>query len=159
MDTEKIKRSITELLERAHLDFQSVSVEYREQENAFWCDVVARDLLVYSNKQSEFLGAVNHLAKRILERQMPEPSSLENRLRLVIDINGEHKRKVEAVEATAHMMAERARYFKADVEVEPMSAGDRKIVHEFLEKAEDLKTESIGDGFDRRVMIKYVGLL
>ena len=57
------------------------------------------------------------------------------------------------------MMAERARYFKSSVEVDPMPAFERRIVHEFLSDAIDLKTESTGFGAKRRVVIKYVGAL
>ena len=55
------------------------------------------------------------------------------------------------------MMSERARYFKSNVEVDPMSAFDRRVVHEFLSNMPDLKTESMGFGPTRRVVIKYIG--
>lgn len=57
------------------------------------------------------------------------------------------------------MMGERARYFKSSVEVDPMSAFERRVVHEFLSNASDLKTESMGFGPTRRVVIKYIGIL
>ncbi len=76
---------------------------------------------------------------------------------LVIDINGFQKKRIEAVRAIAHMMGERARYFKSSMEVDPMPAFERRIVHEFLANATDLKTESTGVGRDRRVVIKYIG--
>ena len=65
--------------------------------------------------------------------------------------------EIENVRAIAHMMSERARYFKSNIEVDPMSSFDRRIVHEFLSDATDLKTESQGEGYSRRVVIKYVG--
>ena len=55
------------------------------------------------------------------------------------------------------MMAERARYFKSNIEVDPMSAFERRVVHEFLAGETDLKTESTGYGPTRRVVIKYLG--
>jgi predicted RNA-binding protein Jag len=55
------------------------------------------------------------------------------------------------------MMSERARYFKSNIEVDPMSAFERRVIHEFLSEATDLKTESIGTGSSRRVVIKYTG--
>jgi spoIIIJ-associated protein len=54
------------------------------------------------------------------------------------------------------MMAERARYFKSNIEVDPMPAFERRIVHMFLEDAKDIKTESEGQGSNRRVVIKYI---
>ncbi len=66
---------------------------------------------------------------------------------------------MESIRAVAHMMSERARYFKSSVEIDPMPAFDRRVVHEFLAQAPDLKTESIGFGPTRRVVIKYVGAM
>ena len=40
-----------------------------------------------------------------------------------------------------------------------MSAFERRIIHEFLSDASDLKTESIGTGRSRRVVIKYIGTI
>ena len=56
------------------------------------------------------------------------------------------KKRVDNVKAVAHMMSERARYFKSNIEVDPMSAFERRVVHEFLSNATDLKTESVGFG-------------
>ena len=78
---------------------------------------------------------------------------------ILIDINGFQKKKVEGIHAVAHMMAERARYFKSNIEIDPMSAFERRIVHEFLSSATDLKTESQGEGRSRRVVIKYTGTI
>jgi predicted RNA-binding protein Jag len=74
----------------------------------------------------------------------------------VVDINNHHKKRVESVKTIAYMMAERARYFKSSIELDPMPAFDRRIVHEYLSNAPDLKTESLGDGANRRVVIRYV---
>ena len=49
------------------------------------------------------------------------------------------KKRVDNVKAVAHMMSERARYFKSNIEVDPMSAFERRVVHEFLSNATDLK--------------------
>ena len=54
------------------------------------------------------------------------------------------------------MMAERARYFKSSIDVEPMPPHERRIVHEFLSTMPDMKTESVGEGSKRHIVIKYV---
>jgi spoIIIJ-associated protein len=53
------------------------------------------------------------------------------------------------------MMAERARSLQYDVELSPMSAYERLIVHTTLQDAPNVKTESQGEGRNRRVVIKY----
>ncbi len=84
-------------------------------------------------------------------------SSTNSSNNVLIDINGFQKKRVENIRAVAHMMGERARYFKSNIEVDPMSAFERRVVHEFLSGATDLKTESVGFGPTRRVVIKYIG--
>lgn len=108
---------------------------------------------VHSKNESEVVGALNHLAKRIIEKVLGETETLD----LLVDVNDFQKKKVENLKNIAHMMAERARYFKSNIEVDPMTAFERRIIHEFLAEAGDLKTESTGVGPNRRVVIKYVG--
>ncbi|MEK7526803.1 MAG: R3H domain-containing nucleic acid-binding protein, partial [Patescibacteria group bacterium] len=54
------------------------------------------------------------------------------------------------------IMAERARSFKTNMELEPMSPYERMIIHSALESLPDIKTESVGFGRGRKVVIKYV---
>jgi predicted RNA-binding protein Jag len=132
----------------------------------------------FISREGEGLHALNHLVQRIIESKTPSLRSGSEHSPLaggedsplpakggvgggsiLIDINGYQKKHVENIRAVAHMMSERARYFKSSVEVDPMSAFERRIVHEFLAEANDLQTESIGMGRDRRVVIKYVGVI
>ena len=52
-------------------------------------------------------------------------------------------------------MAERSKFFKSNIELDPMSAGNRRIVHEYLAGRPNIKTNSVGDGLNRRVIIEY----
>ena len=52
------------------------------------------------------------------------------------------------------MGAQRVRYFKKDVTLEPMNAFDRRTVHLALQEYPDIITESTGAGEERRVVIK-----
>ena len=81
----------------------------------------------------------------------------EESTRIFVDINGYQKKQFDALRATAHMMAERARYFKSSISIDPMSAFERRIVHMFLQDQNDLQTESEGVGSDRHVVIRYIG--
>ncbi len=54
------------------------------------------------------------------------------------------------------MLAKRARSFKIDVEMDPMTSYERMLVHSHLEGRPNIKTESIGEGKERRLVIKFV---
>jgi spoIIIJ-associated protein len=100
--------------------------------------------------RGDTLSALNHLVKRALEGKggAEEP-------RFVVDVNGYHLKHIKNLESQATMLAERARTFQYDIEMSPMSAYDRLIVHSALQNAPDVSTESRGEGKMRHVVIRY----
>ena len=44
-----------------------------------------------------------------------------------------------------------------DVKLNPMTPDERKKVHYALSTMKNIKTESVGDGKDRAIVIKYIG--
>ena len=160
MKNEEIQNLIKELVEKTTVGFQSISVN-EERPGSVWISVEVAEPHYFISREGEGLQALNHLAHRIIEarnsNEVPKPDL--GRAGVLIDINGFQKKRVDNIRAIAHMMSERARYFKSNIEVDPMTAFERRIVHEFLSEARDLATESIGVGRSRRVVIKYIGEL
>jgi len=154
MDKQNIENLIRDLIQKTKVEVRDVLVE--ESDGKIWFAVEVSEPHFFTKHEGEALHALNHLVRRILDKST-SPESEDKPETILIDINGFQKNKVESVKALAHMMSERARYFKSSVEVDPMSAFERRIVHEFLSNATDLKTESTGFGKDRRVVIKYIG--
>ncbi|OGI95511.1 hypothetical protein A2917_03070 [Candidatus Nomurabacteria bacterium RIFCSPLOWO2_01_FULL_42_17] len=161
MKAEEIQNLIKQLIEKTGVTLKEISVTLDGPKN-MWVTVIVAEPHFYLSSEGEGLHALNHLVHRIIENKMISesaslPAGEKSGLGIIIDINGFQKKRVEAVRAIAHMMGERARYFKSNIEVDPMPAFERRIVHEFLSEATDLKTESTGMGHTRRVVIKYVG--
>jgi spoIIIJ-associated protein len=103
--------------------------------------------------------AIDLLVKKIVEKKLvPTDSGSEESPReplFLIDVNGYRTQKIKDLQSKALMMAERARSLQYDVELSPMSAYERLIVHTTLQDAPNVKTESQGEGRNRRVVIKY----
>lgn len=166
MDKAEIQKLIKELIEKTTVKLNDISVIEDGPKN-IWISVEVSEPHFFIGHDGEGLQALNHLVHRIIEAKTslipgigdsPIPGIREQQgLGVLIDINGFQKKHVESIRAVAHMMSERARYFKSNIEVDPMSAFERRIIHEFLSEANDLKTESVGMGRDRRVVIKYTG--
>ncbi len=154
MGKEDIKNFIKELLEKTLVTVKDVEV-VEEGPNNTWFKVEINEPHLYLGRGGEALSALNHIVRRVAESKNREEKEVEESF--FVDINGFQKSRIEGIKALAHMMAERARYFKSSVEIDPMSAFDRRIVHEFLAEAKDLKTESEGVGPGRRVVIRYIG--
>jgi len=158
MKTDEIQNLIKEFLEKAAIDLKGISAA-EEKPGSIWVSVEVEEPHLFVSREGEGLAALNHLVHRMIETKNynEEGEKAKPSAGVLIDINGFQKKRVENIRAVAHMMSERARYFKSSIEVDPMSAFERRIVHEFLSDAADLQTESIGAGRTRRVVIKYIG--
>jgi spoIIIJ-associated protein len=149
MNREEIKNLITEFLESGAYTFSSC--EFEETEEGLWCHITSPDSRFLIGRDGEVLKSINHIIKKILEKRLGEEQSQM----VMIDINGYQKKRIENLKTTAHMLAERAKYFKSNIEAEPMPAFERRIVHLYLENTPEIVTESIGEGKDRRIVIRY----
>ncbi|MFZ2149937.1 MAG: R3H domain-containing nucleic acid-binding protein [Minisyncoccia bacterium] len=158
MDKQEVKNLIKELIEKTTVSLKEISI-IEDGAKSTWISVEVEEPHFFISHEGEGLHALNHLVHRIVEAKSPAVTTTgeKGNLGVLIDINGYQKKHVESIRAVAHMMSERARYFKSSVEVDPMSAFERRIVHEFLSEASDLQTESVGMGRSRRVVIKYTG--
>ncbi len=176
MQPKEIQNLIKELIEKTGVGVTEISATIENPEKT-WFKVEVSEPHFFISREGEGLSALNHIVRRIIESKTPSPQKVslgrspfaggeESPLptkggvgggSFLIDINGFQKKRVENLRAVAHMMAERARYFKSNIEVDPMSSFERRVVHEFLSNETDLKTESVGSGSARRVVIKYLG--
>lgn len=163
MNKDEIKNLIKDIVEKTTVGFNGVSVSEEEllkDSKPLWFSVEVRDPHYFIERGGEGLAALNHLVRRIIEsKEKKEDTFSDSGVEIMVDINGFQKKRIENIHAVAHMMAERARYFKSNIEVDPMPAFERRIVHEFLSNETDLKTESQGEGHSRRVVIKYIGTI
>jgi spoIIIJ-associated protein len=94
------------------------------------------------------LQAVQDLARVASQRRLGDHDT-----RLRIDIGGYRQRRKEALDRFAQQMADEVKQSGVARVLEPMSAADRKIVHDALSEVEGIGTRSEGDDPYRRVVI------
>jgi spoIIIJ-associated protein len=152
MYQDKIKEAIEQIFK--HTACTITKCEFSEDSGMLWCMIETPDSNFIIGRDGETLRSLNHIVQRIVEKEIPPTE--EKGPSIFIDVNGYQKKRFENLKNIAHMMAERARYFKSNIEVDPMPSFERRIIHMFLEGAKDIKTESEGYGPNRRVVIKYV---
>ena len=73
--------------------------------------------------------------------------------RVLLDVCGYKEEKNKKIEKIALQKADDARILGEAVELEPMNPSDRRTVHITLQVFDDIRTESIGEGGDRRVRV------
>jgi spoIIIJ-associated protein len=148
-DKDKIREIVEQLFK--HMTCTLSKCEFNDEEGMLWCMIETPDSRFMIGRDGETLRSLNHLIQKMIEKKEDEVQP-----KVFIDINGYQKKRFDNLKNIAHMMAERARYFKSNIEVDPMPAYERRIIHMFLEGVKDVKTESEGYGPNRRVVIKYV---
>ena len=73
--------------------------------------------------------------------------------RVLMDVGGYKEERNKKIERMALQKADDARILGEPIELDPMSPSDRRVVHMALQVFDDIKTESVGEGNDRRVKI------
>lgn len=151
MDKDSIKKIVEDIF--THTGCTLSNCEITDDAGMMWVSISTPDSRFLIGREGDTLRSLNHLVRKMAEKIHGEEATAA----LFIDINGYQKKRFDNLKATAYMLAERARYFKSNIEVDPMPASERRIIHMFLENAKDVVTESTGFGPNRKVVIKYVG--
>lgn len=151
MTTNDIKTLLTELLQRMQIAVEQIEVSEMDGRERFAITTSDSHLLI--GPKGVHLFALNHLVKRMVGKGANEATAERQ---FHIDVNDYQAAATANLKNLATIMGGRARSFKTNVELEPMSAYERMVVHLFFQDAKDLKTESVGEGERRRVVIKYV---
>jgi spoIIIJ-associated protein len=110
--------------------------------------VSGSDLGVLIGRHGQMIDSLQYLAHAMAHRAVGE-----ERRRIVIDAAGYRARRASALEALARRAAEQASATDRRVELEPMSAVERRIVHEVLKDDPEVTTASEGAEPNRYVVV------
>ena len=114
-------------------------------------DFTGRDKDVLLERNGEVLMAFEHLAFKALHL---EPQHHE---KLQLDCNGFRALRLEELKMTARLAAERVQSTRQAFRLNPMSPRERRVVHLALKDMPGVRTESLGDGDERQVVIYPAG--
>jgi spoIIIJ-associated protein len=102
-------------------------------------------------RHGQTIDALQHVAWRAAFH------SAEERKAVVVDAAGYRARREEALHRQADRAASEAVRYGRPVELEPMSAAERKAVHNYLKDRSDVDTHSEGDEPERRLVVSPLG--
>jgi len=99
-------------------------------------------------RQGQTLSDLQYLVNRILFQQD------QSAPKVMVDVGGYRSQAREALVVKAKEAAEKVRRWGDAVEMEPLSAFDRRIVHQALKDDPDIETQSVEvDGTEKKVLI------
>jgi spoIIIJ-associated protein len=128
------KATLEQLLQ--HLGFPAV-IEEHHDEDGLLLDVKAEDAGRLIGRQGQTLSQLQYILNRLLYRQD------ETAPKVTVDIGGYRSQAREALVKKAKEAAEKVRRWGDIVELEPMNAFDRRVVHNALRDDPGVETHSV----------------
>jgi spoIIIJ-associated protein len=110
-------------------------------------DVRGEDLGILIGRRGETLAALQYLTRLIVAKE------LQQQVAVVIDIEGYRARREQELQRLALKLADQAVEMARTMELEPMPANERRVIHLALRDHPAVRTESVGEGVDRKVTI------
>ena len=95
----------------------------------------------------EVLDAMQHLVNQAFGRQLEEGS------RFICDVENFRATREAELHAMANHAANRVRKTGLAFTFGPMNSNERRVIHLVLAEEEDIATESVGDGPNRRLKV------
>ncbi len=149
-DVAEIAKQVLETMLRG-MGIRSQVVIHRDAQDDdgpdFVLDIVGADLGILIGRRGETLRDLEYLARLIVA------SKTHSNERFMVDVEGYRTRRERSLRELAKRMADRVRQNRQPITLEAMPPNERRIVHLALKDHPYVKTQSIGEGDRRRVMI------
>ena len=141
---DRVKVLLEQGLDGRGLDGQ---VQVSEDEETILGSIEGEDLGLLIGRHGQTIDAVQLLCFQAAHQGYKE------RKRVIVDAAGYRERRREALEHRADRVTEEALQGDRPIELEPMSAAERRVIHEYLRERSGIETYSEGDEPHRFVVV------
>ena len=146
-DEDDDESAVRELLERVAAAVSATcTVTISSRDDQLVATLGGADLGLLIGRHGQTIDALQYLANALAHRRGSER-------RVVVDAAGYRERRETALHTMAQRTAERATATGSAVALEPMTAVERKVVHEFLKDDPEVETASEGSEPNRYVVV------
>jgi spoIIIJ-associated protein len=126
-------------------DDAKISTETNDQRILFKVEGGNSGMLI--GKRGQTLEAIQYLVEKIVNKQN------DQRVRVLVDVEGYLKTRKTNLQNMAERMAEKAQRTKKPATIGQMNAYDRRTVHLHLKSNPAVRTQSVGEGYYRKLII------
>lgn len=145
---EDVWEQAAELLEQVFATSElDLKVAVKQRPTGRILDIQGSDAELLQSQTGELLEALQHLLNQIFGRRIDAGE------RIVCDVEGFRATREAELQAMANLAAKRVRESGVSFTFQPMNANERRIIHLTLAGQDDLYTESIGEGAERKLKV------
>jgi len=123
------------------------TIKTKNSKEKLFFAVTGGDSGVLIGKRGQTLEAIQYLLEKMINKRTTK------KLRVMVDVEGYLEKRKNNLKQLASRMAEKAKKIRKPVTIGQMNAHDRRIVHIHLKDESGIRTQSIGDGYYRKLMI------
>src|SRR6058998_4022883 len=126
----------------------AATVEEHRMEEGILLDVKSDDSGRLIGRQGQTLADLQYITNRLLFQQDPSAP------KIMVDVSGYRAQAREALVKKAQEAAEKVRRWGDVVELEPLSAFDRRIIHQALKDDPNIETHSVEvEGTEKKAIL------
>ncbi len=123
----------------------------RREDVSLFIDITninSSDMGIVIGKRGNTLDAIQYLLSLAVNKNR------DDYVKVIVDVKGYRKKREDTLIRLANKMADKAKYSKRPVRLEPMNPYERRIIHSALQHVDGITTHSEGDDPYRRVVIQ-----
>jgi len=129
-----------------YIGFEDFKIEPHEEEGKFSVFVYDDSIRNASRFLQDFESIIRLIARK------------NDWFAISVDINNYRKERERLIVELAKAAARKATLTKEEISLPPMNSYERRLIHAELATRPDVKTESIGDGVERRIIVKITDI-
>lgn len=111
-------------------------------------EISSTDMGIIIGKRGNTLDSIQYLLSLVVNKNK------ENYIKVIVDSEGYRAKREETLIKLANKMAEKAKYVRRPIKLEPMNPYERRVIHSALQNTSGITTYSEGDEPYRRVVIQ-----
>lgn len=143
--TEEIQEFVNTVIELSRLELEAEVV--CNDPELIHVELSGNDCGMLLGRNGELLNSMEYLTNRIYGR------SISKDARITFDAAGFRSKRERELRMMASYAADRVRRSRKPFSFEPMAPTERRILHLVLMDEPGVRTESIGEGDDRKVVV------
>lgn len=138
------KKFLLEVLSKMNVN---LDVDAKEEKNSVLIKIHGKNSGIIIGRRGETLDSLQYLTSLVVNK------GKDDYKRVTIDIENYRQKREETLVKLAQRLADRVVKYRKSVTLEPMNPYERRIIHASLQNNRSVKTYSIGDEPNRKVVI------
>ncbi len=128
----------------------NINTEIRDVEDSYNVKLVSDNNAILIGKDGKTIASIQTLLRKSLEKES------HRNIKVNVDVANYKEKNLRRKTSEIKKIAYEVQKTKVDVELEPMNSYERREIHNMVDAIPNVTTESVGEGLNRHIVIKYV---